>query len=211
MTTISRLASDLSRLGRESDMLDTIVTMMGDDLLDAPSTDGRSRREVVATLADSGFALAAAVDAAAGNTPTDTAVPDDARVRYRESNTVFAAAADRLDQLPDDAAVEHAGVALQRDDVVGQRIAEVVLANNVISRVWTLDEADPDSVLNALDAMVRRLESRDDAPSLTLATLEGDRWELHGGGQEVSGTREHLAQWLAHGEADDLPAVPAWS
>ncbi|MGV9711148.1 hypothetical protein ACWDTI_10850 [Gordonia sp. NPDC003424] len=213
MTTVSRLASDLSRLGRESDMLDTIVTMMGDDLLDAPSADGRPRREVISTLAEGGFALAAAVESAVGSPVGEGSATEDVRARFRESNRAFARAAERVDELSDDAVVEHAGLTLRRDDVVPQRIAEVVLANNVISRVWTLDEADPDSVLNALDAMVRRLESLDDAPSLTLATLEGDEWQLHGGGQRVDGTREYLAQWLAHGTDDEgrLPRVPAWS
>lgn len=217
MTIVSRLASDLSRLGRESDMLDTIVTMMGDELLDAPATNGMSRRAVVAGLADSGFSLAAAVESALGESalgnPAVGTAPDDVRARFRESGRVFAAAADRLDQLADDVVLDHGGVHLRRDDVVPQRIAEVVLANNVISRVWTLDEADPDSVLNALDAMVRRLESLDDTPSLTLVTLEGDRWQLSGGGPEASGTREYLAQWLAHGTDEDgrLPSVPAWS
>lgn len=120
--------------------------------------------------------------------------------------------------MPDDTVISYEGVRLRRDDLVPQRIAEVVLANNVISSVWTLDEADPDSVRNAIDAMVRRLDTLDDVPSLTLRTMEGDEWRIHGGGQAVSGTREFLAHWLAAGEADgadragqDVPRVPPWS
>ncbi|HEY5854506.1 MAG TPA: hypothetical protein VIW24_10775 [Aldersonia sp.] len=220
MTKITRLSSELSRLGRESEMLDTIVTMMGDERLDAPAASGTARREVVARLAADGVELAQAVWTALGRTDTAAVAEnpgtDDVGQRLRDSHRVFCAAAEHLPELGDDAVIEHSGLALRPVDVVSHRIAEVVLANGDVSSTWTLDEADPDSVRDALDAMVRRLEGRHDVPSLTLATLEGDEWRLHGGGERVFGTRESLAGWLARGDADDidatdLPRLPQWA
>src|SRR5699024_10125815 len=76
------------------------------------------------------------------------------------------------------------------------------------------EEADPDSVLDALDAMLRRLNQVGMAPELTLETEEGDRWLLSGGGSRVYGDRENLALRLSRGEEGDLeferptPALP---
>ncbi|GAA1480662.1 hypothetical protein GCM10009624_11020 [Gordonia sinesedis] len=225
MTTTSTLASDLARLGRETDMLDTIATMMGAERLAAATADGTPRRDVLARLADDGLALTGAVRSALSGpgAPTcvdsdPTAHPDatDVPARFRESARAFADVAVRLDELGPDTVVDYRGLALHPDEVVPQRIAEVVLANDAISSVWSLDEADPDSVRNALDAMVRRLDGRDDVPALTLVTVEGDQWLLSGGGRRIEGTRESLARWLATGDTDavgsvpGLPVLPRW-
>lgn len=98
--------------------------------------------------------------------------------------------------------------------MVPQRVAEVVLANEAVSSLWSLDETDPDSARDALDALVRRPGFTDGVPALTVTTVEGDEWTVHGGGTTVHGTREFLAGWLAYGEgADemDLPELPRWS
>lgn len=221
MTKITKLSSELSRLGRESEMLDTIVTMMGDERLDGLAATGVARREVIARLAADGVDLAQAVWTALGRTDTaavgEGSGADDVRLRLRDSHRAFNAAAEHLPELGDDAVIEHSELALRPEDVVPHRIAEVVLANGAVSSTWTLDEADPDSLRDALDAMVRRLESRDDVPSLTLATLEGDEWQLHGGGERVFSTREALAGWLFGGEpvdidaTSDLPRLPQWA
>ena len=47
MTRIARLASDLGRLVRESEMLETVITMMSDDRLAGPAADGTPRVEVI--------------------------------------------------------------------------------------------------------------------------------------------------------------------
>ena len=213
MAKILRLPSDLARLERESDMLDTIVTMMGAERLDGLSNNGVRRRDVVDQLAGSGLELATAVGRALGDDATvDGEVPDDTVHRYRTSVTAFAAVAERLDELDETTTIEHHGHSLRPAEVVPQRIAEVILANDTISSIWTLDEADPDSVLDALDAMVRRLQARDDVPAQTITTLEGDEWLVHGGGDKVYGTREFVAAWLAHGDSTgELQRVPQWT
>uniref|UniRef100_UPI003D91EC81 hypothetical protein n=1 Tax=Gordonia sp. B7-2 TaxID=3420932 RepID=UPI003D91EC81 len=215
-TRITRLSSDLSRLGRESEMLDAIVSMMSAERLAAPTAAGTPRSEVIGRLADDGFALAAAVRSALGDSsPGEGSVSDDVCARFREAHRAFSDAAAGLGSAAPDTVVAYADLDLAPGEVVPQRIAEVVLAHDALDSVWTIDEADPDSVLDALDAMVRRLERSDDIPPITLATLEGDRWELSGGGQRIYGTRESLAQWLARGvdgvviEGED-PQLPRW-
>lgn len=220
MTQMTKLSSELSRLGRETEMLNTIVTMMGDERLDGLAANGTARREVISRLAADGVDLAQAIWTALGRTDTEAVArdsePDDVAQRLRDSHRIFCSAAEHLPELDEDAVIEHSGLALKPVDVVAHHIAEVVLANGTVSSTWTLEEADPDSLRDALDAMVRRLESRDDVPPLTLATLEGDEWRLHGGGERVFGTRESMAGWLAHGEvedldATDLPRLPQWA
>ena len=72
-------------------------------------------------------------------------------------------------------------------------------------------------VLDAIDAMLRRLIQMDTAPALTIETEEGERWDLAGGGPRVFGDRENLALWLSRGEEGDLEfekplsAPPVWS
>ncbi|AFA73507.1 hypothetical protein GPOL_c24780 [Gordonia polyisoprenivorans VH2] len=222
MTTITRLPSDLSRLGREFDMLDTIVTMMGDERFEASADNGLPRREVIARLAHSGVELSAAVWAALDSPRTAAQPgthatgagesPDEVRRRLRESQRVFLDAATHLEECSPDAVINCRGVDLRPRDVVPQRIADIVLANDAVSSVWTLDEADPDSVLDALDAMVRRLEICADVAPLTITTIEGDEWTVHGGGALVHGTREFVASWLARGADDEgsLPRVRRW-
>lgn len=211
---LSLLPTTLSRLGRESEMLDTIITMMGEQRYAADSSHGGPRHEVISRLATQGFELAAAIRAAFGENAETGSEASDSRVRFRESQRLFTSAAGRLDDLPSDAAIAYRGMTLRPEEVVPQRIAEVVLANEAVSSLWSLDEADPDSVRDALDALVRRLESLDGVPGLSLSTIEGDRWSLHGGGRQVHGTREFLASWLAFGEVDPelgLPDLPHWS
>ncbi|GAB3993267.1 hypothetical protein [Nocardioides marmoraquaticus] len=211
----SMLPSTLSRLGRETDMLDTVISMMGDERLDADTAHGTPRREVVGQLADKGVALADAMYAALDQPAPDRGPNDgDERARFRASHRAFVEAAKQLGDLGPDAVVTYAGMDLRPHQVVPQRVAEVVLANEAVSSLWSLDEADPDSVRDALDALVRRLDFTDGVPGLTLTTVEGDDWTVHGGGRNVHGTRELLAGWLAYGEGADgmeLPELPRWS
>jgi len=221
MNKIKELHSELSRLERESEMLDTIITMMNDEHLEMLVSTGVPRRQVITQLATSGAELAQAIWTALGR--TDTAVvtegtgSGDVRQTLRDSHVAFHAAAEHLPELGEDVVIEHSGLSLRREDVAPHRIAEVVLAHETLHSAWSLDEADPESVHDAIDAMVRRLESRDDVPSLTFATIEGDEWLIHGGGgQRVFGTREAFAGWLLTGEAaelhydGELPKLPVW-
>lgn len=101
--------------------------------------------------------------------------------------------------------------------IVPQRIAEVVLTHEDLLWAWSIDEADPDSVLDAIEAMMRRMVQNAQTPAVTIATEEGDSWVLNGGGPCVFGDRENLAIWLSRGETGDLgftqpvEQLPVWA
>ena len=125
------------------------------------------------------------------------------------------AAAAHLTSLPEDAALQYRGLTLTPGEVVPQRIAEVVLTHDSLGTAWSIEEADPDSALDALEALMRRMANRPEIPALLIETEEGDRWEFGEQGQRIFGDRETLVQWLAWGEAEGveseapLPSLPA--
>lgn len=224
MNRIERLYSDLARLGRETEMMDTVIRMLADDLMQDTAADGHSRYQVLRRVVDGGFEMAALIsehlDLQQSITRSDPQEETDIRVEFRRSHIAFTAAAAHLTSLPEDTALAYRGLTLTPGEVVPQRIAEVVLTHDSLGTAWTIEEADPDSALDALDALTRRIATRSDVPALLLETEEGDRWELGAEGQRIFGDRESLVQWLAWGEAENLesdaplpamPALPQWT
>lgn len=224
MSRIERLYSDLSRLGRETEMMDTVIRMLADDLMEDTAADGQSRYDVLRRVVDGGFDLAKVISSALelpdAVSHAGRDADDDIRVQFRTSHIAFTAAAAHLTSLPEDAQLEHRGLTLTPGEVVPQRIAEVVLTHDALGTAWTIEEADPDSALDALEALMRRVSHRSDVPALLLETEEGDRWEVGQQGQKIFGDRENMVQWLAWGEGaglessaplPNLPALPQWS
>lgn len=226
MITPARVRSDLSRLGRETAMLQATVASLTEDELRAPSLrEGRSRADVVAALiadADRMAAAAEHVTSGSGAVPTPeesagaAAAVDraDLVTGLEESARRFEAAAARL---ADDVAVEEVDLGdgpIPATSLVARRIAEVVLRHHDLDTTWTIEEADPDSLLNAIEAAVRALRARQ-APGMTLVTEERDEWVVGDGAVRVDAEREGLLAWLAFGEEDGveadgpLPSLPA--
>src|SRR5699024_1517869 len=135
----------------------------------------------------------------------------------RQAHQQVVVAAALLPSLPEDTEIVHGAVTLRPGEVIQQRIAETVLAHEDLLSAWSIEEADPDSVLDAIEAMLRRLDQINKTPELTIETEEGDQWVLSGGGPRVYGDRENLALWLSRGEEGDLefeqqvPAPPVWA
>lgn len=231
MNRIEALYSDLSRLGRETEMMDTVITMLADDLMESTTAEGHSRQTVISRVVDGGFELAGLINEKLGAAPGDTADAhaagdrsddpiEDVRVRYRRCHLAFTAAAAQLTKLPEDTVFDYRGLQLTPGDVVPQRIGEIVIAHDSLGTAWTIEEADPDSALDALETLIRRLKIAEAAPALVLDSTEGDHWEIGENGQSVSGDREDLVQWLAWGypgelESDHdlptLPSLPRWT
>lgn len=213
MNRIEQLYSDLSRLGRETEMMDTVIRMLADDLMEETTAEGNSRQVVLSRVVDGGFDLAALIGERlqlphAAPEAADAA-QEDIRVRFRRSHLAFTAAAAHLTTLPPDTAIEYRGLQLSPGDVVPQRIGEIVLAHDALGTAWTIEEADPDSALDALETLMRRMRGTEGAPALVLETQEGDRWEFGADGQRVFGDRETLAQWLAWGDPGELESEEA--
>lgn len=216
MNRIEQLYSDLSRLGRETEMMDTVIRMLADDLMEETTAEGNSRQVVLSRVVAGGFDMAALIGERlqlpnAAPDAADDAAQEDIRIQFRRSHLAFTAAAAHLTTLPPDTVIEYRGLQLSPGDIVPQRIGEIVLAHDALGTAWTIEEADPDSALDALEAMMRRMRGTEGAPALVLETQEGDCWEFGTDGQHVFGDRENLAQWLAWGipgELDSEEALP---
>lgn len=221
MDRIERIYSDVLRLGRETEMLDAVVIMLSDELLERTAANGNSQYDIIVRLIRRGFALTDAVNNATGHAPhydrPDNIELSNVSKAFREAHQQFIASAALLPTLAIDAQIEHDDILLYPGQVVPQRIAEVVLTHEDLLSAWSIDEADPDSVLDAIEAMLRRMEQKTDVPSLEIETQEGDSWTLGEGGPRVFGDRENLAMWLSRGETGDLEfektidRLPIWA
>jgi maleylpyruvate isomerase len=232
MINAALLHSDLSRLGRETDMFLATVESLSDVEMRAPSLcEGWSRADVVAHLASNGRALVRLVDWATTGQERQLYASPEARAQeiaalaalprenlvaeLRDSAEYFAEQAQRL---TGELAVEEVhlhGKRIPATGIVALRIAEVVVHHHDLDTVWTIEEADPDSLLDALEAAVRTMRAKG-APGLTLETEEGDEWVIGDGALRVASDREGLLAWLARGEArhveadGPLPTLPRW-
>lgn len=232
MINPARLHSDLSRLSRETEMLMATVESLSDDEMAAPSLcKGWTRADVIGHLASNGRALVKLIDWAVGGEEQQLYASREARSReisglaalprvelldrLRESARFFGEQAPRLGG---DLAVEDVhlhGKQIPATSIVALRIAEVVVHHHDLDTAWTIEEADPDSVLDAIEAAVRTMRANG-APGLTLVTEERDEWVIGDGALRVSSDREGLLEWLARGVADKveadgpLPTLPSW-
>jgi maleylpyruvate isomerase len=232
MINPARLHSDLSRLGRETDMFLATVESLADDEMAVPSLcEGWTRADVIAHVASSGRALVKLIDwatsgeerplyasreARAAEIAALAALPREELIReVRDSAQDFAEQARRLSGELAAPEVQLNGKPLSARSIVALRIAEVVVHHHDLNTAWTIEEADPDSLLNALEAVVRSLRAKG-APGMTLVTEERDEWVIGDGGLRVASDREGLLQWLARGDAEHIdvegpvPALPAW-
>lgn len=232
MINPARLHSDLSRLDRETTMLLATVESLSEDELVAPSLcEDWSRADVVAHLAANARALVRLVEwavtgveqpmyaSAADRTEEIARLAGLPRreliTELREASQVFAEQAERLtgEILADEVLI--GATPIPATSLVAVRIAEVVVHHADLDTAWTVEEADPDSLLNAVEAAVRAMRSRN-APGLTLVTEERDEWVIGEGALRVESDREGMLSWLARGETDGvdadepLPALPAW-
>ncbi|OAE01625.1 maleylpyruvate isomerase family mycothiol-dependent enzyme [Arthrobacter sp. OY3WO11] len=232
MTTPARLHSDLSRLGRETDMFLATVASLSDDEMAGPSLcDGWSRAHVIAHVAANGRALVQFIDWAATGEERRLHASPEARAEaiatlaalpreellaeLRASAGHFAEQAQRLSGTLVAQEISLNRSPLPSASIVALRIAEVVVHHQDLDTAWTIEEADPDSLLDALEAAVRSLGAKD-APGMTLVTEERDKWIIGDGTLRVESDREGLLQWLARGDATHIeaegqvPALPRW-
>lgn len=232
MITPARLHSDLSRLGRETDMFLATVTSLSDHEMAAPSLcRGWSRAHVIAHVAANARALAQLIDWAVTGEERRLYASPEARTEaiaalaalpreellaeLRASADHFAEQAQRLAGALAAPEIRLNGSPLPAMSIVALRIAEVVVRHHDLDTAWTIEEADPDSLLDALEAAVRSLRAQG-APGMTLVTEERDEWTIGDGGLRVVSDREGLLQWLARGDAEHIeadgpvPALPAW-
>jgi maleylpyruvate isomerase len=232
MINPARLHSDLSRLGRETDMLLATVASLSDAEFSAPSLcKGWSRADVVAHLASNGRALVKLVDWAADGLDQQLYASPEARTQeiaalaalpredllaeLRNSAEYFAEQAKRLSGELVVEEMDLHGKQIPATGIVALRVAEVIVHHHDLDTTWTIEEADPDSLLDALEAAVRTMRAKG-TPGMTLVTEERDEWVIGDGSLHVASDREGLLGWLARGETGNieadgpLPALPPW-
>ena len=232
MINTARLHSDLSRLGRETNMMLATIETLSAEEMSAPSLcEGWSRADVIAHLASNGRSLVKLIDWATTGEEQQLYASPEARneeiaslaalpreelvEKFRSAAEYFA---EQTERLAGELAVEEVnlhGKVIPATSIVALRIAEVVVHHHDLDTAWTIEEADPDSQLNAVEAAVRTMRAKD-APGMTLVTEEGDEWVIGDGALQVKSDREGLIEWLARGQAryieanGPLPALPAW-
>lgn len=232
MINATRLHSDLSRLNRETEMFLATVASLSDDELAAPSLcAGWTRADVVAHLTSNGPALVKLIDWAATGEEQQLYASPDARAReisslaslprqglmikLRESAQFFAEQAQRLGGDLVLGEVHLHGKKIPATAIVALRISEIVVHHHDLDTAWTIEEADPDSLLDALEAAVRTMRAKN-APGMTLVTEERDEWIIGDGALRVASDREGMLEWLARGHAENvesdgpLPELPSW-
>ena len=232
MINHARLRSDLSRLGRESEMLTATVKSLAADEFAAPSLcEGWTRSHVVAHLISNSDALIRLINNAVTGSTDPMYASKEARgeeieqiaalpreelvARLDASIANFAQQAERLSGELAAEEVTLVARTIPSTSIVAVRISEVVMHHHDLDTAWTIEEADPDSLLNAVEAAVRAMRAKD-APGLTLVTEERDEWVIGDGAQRVESDREGLLLWLARGDAQHveseqpLPVLPAW-
>ncbi|PNH80217.1 maleylpyruvate isomerase family mycothiol-dependent enzyme [Arthrobacter sp. AFG20] len=232
MINPARLHSDLSRLGRETDMFLATVSSLSDEELAAPSLcEGWTRAHVIAHVASSGRALIGLIDWATSGEERRLYASPEARseaiadlaalpreellAEVRDSAAAFAGEAERLTGELAAPEVKVGGRELPATSIVALRIAEVVVHHHDLDTAWTIEEADPDSLLNAIEAVVRAMRAKG-GPGMTLVTEERDQWIIGNGALHIESDREGLLKWLARGDAAHIeaegpvPALPSW-
>lgn len=232
MTNPLRVTSDLARLRRETESFLATVDSLSDAELAEPSLcEGWDRAHVVAHLASNGRALVRLVDWA---TTGEAQQPYDSRQAREQDIEAYAVLpreelvqafvdsarffAEQCERLEGELAVEvldlH-GKPIPAVSIPAVRITEIVLHHRDLDTSWSLAQAEPESVLDALEAAVKTMRAKN-APGMTLRTDEHDEWVVGDGGQLVTGDRVGLLLWLARGETaaveteGALPELPSW-
>jgi maleylpyruvate isomerase len=134
-----------------------------------------------------------------------------------DSAARFAVAATGLAGAPERVEVEMRG---GRTVLGGQlptlRLMEVVFHHVDLNAGYTFADAHPGFVKRAVTIAIERFRARDQAPSITLHSDDGDTWSIGDGAQVVTGSRAALLLWLARGEGGGvfseapLPGLPSW-
>lgn len=231
----ARLRSDLSRLSREAEQyLSTVESLHDSEFDHASHCAGWTRADVIAHLAIATRRFVRLVDwAQTGQEKKLYDAPDERdtaraeltakpraelKTEARAAFEEFIASAERL---TGDLQAEEVGIGPKRfpaTSIPAVLIAEVVVHHADLDTQWEVEEADPDSLLNAVTAGVLNLSVKD-SPGLTIVTDERDEFVVGDGSLRVEGDREGILGWLSRGDTSGLylpegveqaPELPAW-
>jgi maleylpyruvate isomerase len=234
MNTSSHLSENLALLAHETSLLMRTAAGLDDESIRVASLcQGWTRAHVLSHISRNADALGNLVSWAVTGTPRAMYVSPEAREADIEAGSTrgaeeiftdledsaarFASAATGLAGAPEQVEVEMRG---GRKVLGGQlptlRLMEVVFHHVDLEAGYTFADADPGFVKRATSVAVGRFSARDQAPSITLRSDEGDRWSIGDSAQEVTGSNAALLLWLARGDGArvsseaPLPRLPSW-
>jgi maleylpyruvate isomerase len=233
--TPQSLAGDMGRMQRESGMVMATVTSLADDELGKPSKcKGWTRAHVIAHLARGADAMAnLATWAVTGQaTPAygsrekrdadiEAAAKLSAAVLAADLEQANARLLEAFQTLKEGVQVETLPTLFSGEinalSLPARRTTELIVHHNDLDTTWEWHEADPDSILDAIEVCVRRLQINPDSPGLQIIAGEGEEWTVGDGTYKIEGYYDELLPFLARGQVEEglqyegvLPRLPPW-
>lgn len=233
--TPQSLAGDMGRMQRESGMVMATVTSLADDELGKPSKcKGWTRAHVIAHLARGADAMTNLATWAVTGQATPAYESREKRDADIEAAAKLSAAVLAADLEQANARLLEAFQSLKEGVQVetlptlfsgeinalslpARRTTELIVHHNDLDTTWEWHEADPDSILDAIEVCVRRLQINPDSPGLQIIAGEGEEWTVGDGSYKIEGYYEELLAFLARGQVEEglqyegvLPKLPPW-
>jgi maleylpyruvate isomerase len=233
--TPQSLAGDIGRMQRESGMVMATVASLSEDELRGPTKcAGWTRAHVIAHLARDADAMtnlatwavtgqespayesveqrASGIDAGAQRSASELVADLElANARLLESLTALTTGV-QVATLP---TLYHGDVSAFW--LPALRTTELIIHHDDLATTWEWHEADPDSILDAIEVCVGRLQVDPDSPALHVIAGEGDEWIVGDGSHRITGYYEELLPFLARGQVEEgleyegeLPKLPPW-
>jgi len=229
------LASDIGRMQRESGMVMATVGSLAEDEIGRPSKcEGWTRAHVIthlargadamtnlATWAVTGREIPAYESREKRNADIDAGAKQSAAELVADLEQANARMLEAFQALKNGVLVETLPTLFSGDinalSLPARRTTELIIHHDDLDTTWEWHEADTDSILDAIEVCVRRLQLNPDSPGLKIVAGEGDEWTVGDGSYRIGGYYDELLPYLAREQVEEglqyqgeLPKLPPW-